>query len=215
MNTFSTITLCDRICPAVRALTLLGTVVFLLCTSPAMAEGSRGSSAQSRGHDGVEGWRLGGDHGRGGYDIYRREHDGWRRIPGSGIQLGGQPDSPWLINSQYEIYRWTGNGWQRVRGSAIDVADGWVIGTDRRSGGYGIYRWNGRQFQRMPGAAVEIGGSYEQPWVINDRGERLEWTGRDWRKIRSRASHNTSSRWTRAPAFHYRDSAAAGPWAGE
>lgn len=78
-----------------------------------------------------------------------------------------------------------------MQGYANAVADGWVIGTDRRSGGYGIYRWNGDSFDRMPGGAVEIGGSYERPWVINNRGERFEWAGRDWREVRSyRSQHN-------------------------
>lgn len=74
--------------------------------------------------------------------------------------------------------------WQRAPGAAVDVGDGWVIGTDRRSGGFGIYRWNGRDWQRMPGAAVEIGGSYREPWVVNDRGERFQWSGSNWRQVR-------------------------------
>ena len=34
----------------------------------------------------------------------------------------------------------------------------------------------------MPGAGVEIGGSYSNPWVINNRGERFSWTGNGWRE---------------------------------
>ena len=97
--------------------------------------------------------------------------------------------SEWRLGNHNQIFRRTDRGWQRVQGSAIAVADGWVIGTDRRSGGYGIYRWNGRSFDRMPGAAVDIGGSYQRPWVSNNRGERFEWTGRDWREVRSYGSH--------------------------
>ena len=44
-------------------------------------------------------WRLGGDRGSRGYEIYHRDGRGWRRVPGS----------------------------------ALDIGDGWVIGTDRRS----------------------------------------------------------------------------------
>ena len=65
-------------------------------------------------------------------------------------------------------------------GSATAVGDGWVIGTDRRGGGYGIYRWSGRGWNRVAGGAVDIGGSYEQPWVINNRGEQFYWNGYDW-----------------------------------
>lgn len=92
--------------------------------------------------------------------------------------------SEWRLGERYQIFHRTDRGWHRVQGSAIAVGDGWVIGTDRRDGGYGIYRWNGYRFERMPGAAVEIGGSYERPWVVNNRGERFEWTGRGWREIR-------------------------------
>lgn len=107
------------------------------------------------------------------------DRDDWRG--------GGR--SEWRIGDHNQIYHRTDRGWQRVQGSAIDVGDGWVIGTDRRNGGYGIYRWNGRRFDRMPGGAVEIGGSYERPWVINNRGERFEWTGHDWREVRGGRSN--------------------------
>ena len=104
---------------------------------------------------------------------------------GARDRFGG---SQWRLGSHNQIFLRTERGWQRVQGSAIAIADGWVIGTDRRDGGYGIYRWNGRSFNRMPGAAVDIGGSYERPWVINNRGEQFEWTGRDWREVRSYSS---------------------------
>jgi hypothetical protein len=70
--------------------------------------------------------------------------------------------------------------WRRAPGSAREVADGWVIGTDRRNGGYSIYRWDGRKWHRMPGSGVRIGGGYYNPWVINDRGERFSWNGYGW-----------------------------------
>lgn len=94
-------------------------------------------------------------------------------------------NNAWRLGEHNQIYHRTDRGWRRVQGSAIDVADGWVIGTDRRSGGYGVYRWNGYRFERMPGGGVEIGGTYEHPWVINNRGERFEWNGRDWREVRA------------------------------
>lgn len=108
------------------------------------------------------------------------------------VQADGPRDrsggGEWRLGNHNQIFHRTDRGWQRVPGSAIDVGDGWVIGTDRRNGGFGIYRWNGRRFDRMPGGAVEIGGSYERPWVINNRGERFEWTGRDWREVRGYGS---------------------------
>lgn len=72
----------------------------------------------------------------------------------------------------------------RMPGEALDVADGWVIGTDRRAGGFGIYRWNGRRWNRVSGGAVRIGGSYDRPWVINDRNRKYVWNGRGWNEVR-------------------------------
>ncbi len=116
----------------------------------------------------------------------------------SHVQAGGPRDrfggGEWRLGNHNQIFYRTDRGWQRVQGTAIDVADGWVIGTDRRNGGFGIYRWNGRRFDRMPGGAVDIGGSYECPWVVNNRGERFEWTGRDWREVRSFGSGRGDSR---------------------
>ncbi len=100
----------------------------------------------------------------------------------------GYDRADWRLGPHNQILMRTDRGWRRVPGSAIDVGDGWVIGTDRRPGGFGIYRWNGRQFDRVPGGAVEIGGSFQNPWVVNNRGERFEWTGRDWREVRGYGS---------------------------
>ncbi|MEZ5490250.1 MAG: hypothetical protein R3F50_08010 [Gammaproteobacteria bacterium] len=62
----------------------------------------------------VEGWRLGGAYRQGGYEIWRWTRGGWRRMPGRGVQLGGNPRNPWVINSQGERYHWTGGGWRQV-----------------------------------------------------------------------------------------------------
>ena len=98
--------------------------------------------------------------------VYRNS-DGWR--------LGER------VRDGYAIYRRGNRGWQRVPGSGIQVADGWVLGSRRESGGYAIYRWNGYGWDQAPGGAVRIGGSYNRPWVINDRGQRYVWNGYDWR----------------------------------
>lgn len=88
--------------------------------------------------------------------------------------------------------------WHRAPGSARVVADGWVIGTDRVDGGYGIYRWNGRNWQHMPGAAIRIGGTYANPWVVNDRGERFSWNGFDWREQGAYLERNNHEQAVRA-----------------
>ncbi len=96
----------------------------------------------------------------------------------------------WRLGEQYgrgyQIYYRSGrDDWRRAPGAALDMGDGWVIGTDRRNGGFGVYRWSGYSWQRMPGAGVDIGGSFSNPWIINDRGERFHWTGSGWREDRS------------------------------
>ena len=80
--------------------------------------------------------------------------------------------------------------WQIAPGTAVAIGAGWVLGTDRHRGGYGIYRWNGRGWSRMPGTAVRIGGSYQRPWVVNDRGVRFIWNGYDWQQERDSGRYN-------------------------
>lgn len=88
----------------------------------------------------------------------------------------------WRHGGRHDVYyRHPGErDWRRAPGSAVEVGDGWVIGTDRRNGGFSIYRWDGYRWHRMPGAGVRIGGSYYSPWVVNDRGERFSWNGYGW-----------------------------------
>ena len=85
-------------------------------------------------------------------------------------------------------------GWARAPGRATALGDGWVLCTDRHTGGYGIYRWSSYGWVRMPGAAVLIGGSYHQPWVINDRNIRYVWNGHDWREAGIANSNRFNSR---------------------
>jgi hypothetical protein len=123
-------------------------IIFLVCLlgmSFAVSADDRSRRDGFRGGETGQ-WRLGGDRGSRGYEIYHRDGRGWRRVPGS----------------------------------ALDIGDGWVIGTDRRGGGYGIYRWNGRRWDRVSGGAVEIGGTYNRPWIVNNRNERFVWNGYDW-----------------------------------
>lgn len=98
--------------------------------------------------------------------------------------IGNVNNLEWSLRGGYEIlYKVRGSKrWLTAPGSAIAVADGWVLGTDRHRGGYGIYRWNGWGWSRMPGEAVRIGGSYQQPWVINESGLRFVWNGYQWRE---------------------------------
>lgn len=98
-------------------------------------------------------------------------------------------------NDHYGIYHREGRAWRRMPGSATAVGDGWVIGTDRRRGGFGIYRWNGYDWNRVSGGAVRIGGTYEQPWVINNRGKQYFWNGYDWDEVRGGGRRVSNDRW--------------------
>lgn len=100
---------------------------------------------------------------------------------GDGWRLGER------VRDGYAIYH---RGY-RVPGAAIAIADGWVLGTKRESGGYAIYRWNGHSWDQAPGGAVKIGGTYRRPWVINNRGQRYIWNGYDW-DVDFRASRSNS-----------------------
>jgi hypothetical protein len=115
-------------------------------------------------------------------------------------------------NRGYEIlYRDSGRGrWRSAPGYAMAIGDGWVLGTDRHRGGYGIYRWSGRGWTRMPGSAVRIGGSYQQPWVINDLGIRFIWNGNDWREDRDNRDRESrgyrrDDHWDRDDDHDWRD----------
>jgi hypothetical protein len=158
--------------------TCVSLVLGLFAVSSAFAGDDR--FAYGAGAEQVSGWRLGPDRNRDGYSIYRNTRHGWQRVGGSAVQIGGSRSSPWVINSRNRIFYWNGRDWDRLPGSAIAIADGWALGANREHGGYGIYRWNGRGWDQAPGGAVAIGGSYDRPWVINDRNIRFVWNGYDW-----------------------------------
>ena len=79
--------------------------------------------------------------------------------------------------------------WRRVVGSARDIGVGsdgsvWVIGTDRRGGGYGIYRWNGSDWNRLEGGAVRIDVDPEgNPWIINSFDDIFHYVNGNWQQM--------------------------------
>ena len=167
--------------------TVFATTLFIVLVASLVAIPSVSADDGSFGYRGqgesVNGWRLGPARGRDGFLIYRSTRHGWTKVSGSAVQIGGSRANPWVVNSRNRIFYWNGHDWDRLPGSAIAVADGWVIGTNREHGGYGIYRWNGHRFEQAPGGAVAIGGSYDRPWVVNDRNERFIWNGYDWDRV--------------------------------
>ena len=120
--------------------------------------------------DVAEGWIISTDIEPGGYGIYRYQNGKWNKIPGGAVRIGGNYDAPWIADDTGKIYKWTGFGWDQVRGEARDVADGWIVSTNKVAGGYGIYRWSGISWEQSPGGAVAIGGKADDPWVVNEQG---------------------------------------------
>jgi hypothetical protein len=76
-------------------------------------------------------------------EIFRLEHDQWRRMPGKAKDIG--------IGADGTV---------------------WVIGIDTRAGGYGIYRFNGTGWDKVPGSGAQISvGPDGDPWVVNRDGD--------------------------------------------
>ncbi|MFT4862751.1 MAG: hypothetical protein ACI95C_001975 [Pseudohongiellaceae bacterium] len=64
-----------------------------------------------------------------------------------------------------------------------DGVSGWQLGPQRGRDGFIIYRQTRRGWQQVPGSAVLIGGSSENPWVINSHNRIFHWNGRDWDRL--------------------------------
>ncbi len=132
--------------------------------------------------DVANGWITGTNPVYGGYGIFRWDGSKWIQMPGGALRIGGSYNNPWVINIFQQIFRWDGLKWIQLPGTAQDVADGWVVGTDKASNGDGnhIYRWNGASWTPMPGAAVSIGGTYSSPWITDMKQRVFRWDGSAW-----------------------------------
>lgn len=138
--------------------------------------------------DTAEGWVIGTNVTEGGYGIYRWDGVDWQRMPGGAVRIGGTYGNPYVVNDRNEIYQWNGYNWHKFPGRALDVGEGWVIGMNAVEGGYGIYRWNGLHWQQMPGGAVRIGGTYSNPYVVNDHNVIYYWSNNTWLELPGLAS---------------------------
>lgn len=127
-----------------------------------------------------DGWAIGVDPVGGDYGVWRWTGGNWQRMPGHAVRIGGSSNQPLVVNSLGQIFRWNGANWDLLPGAATDVGDGWVIGTNRIGGDYGIWRWTNGSWQAMPGLAVRIGGTYNQPMVVNSQGQIFLWNGGGW-----------------------------------
>ena len=140
-------------------------------------------------------WYVGTDSRPYGHSIFRRSGDTWEQIPGEATRIAvGSHDHVAVVNSANQVFRWTGHGWEGLPGLAHDIGmapDGklWVIGTDRRKGGFGIYRWENNTWVNVPGGAVKIDvGPGNQALVTNDEGKIYRWSGTHWIEMPGHAS---------------------------
>lgn len=121
------------------------------------------------------------------FAIYRRNARGtWDEMPGYGIAIGGSYQFPFVLNSSQDIYAWTGAGWRHLPGKAHDIGSGWVVGTNHiNNGNFGIFRWNelAKRWDSMPGQGVRIGGSFQEPWIIDAQGRVYKWTGNLFKRM--------------------------------
>lgn len=94
-----------------------------------------------------------------------------------------------ISNNDYQLALATDFQWRRVLGSARDIGVGndgsvWVVGTDRRGGGYGIYHWNGSDWNRVEGGATRIDVDPQgNPWIINSSDDIFRYVAGNWQRM--------------------------------
>ena len=79
--------------------------------------------------------------------------------------------------------------WSQMPGEARDIGVGangsvWVIGKDKRGGGFGIHEWAGNRWYRVVGGATRIDVAPDgKPWVVNSSNKIYRWNGRAWQQM--------------------------------
>ncbi|WP_138466155.1 tectonin domain-containing protein [Poseidonocella sp. HB161398] len=139
-------------------------------------------------------WVVGNDPRPGGFGIYRWNGRVMEDRGGAGTGIAVGPDGlPWTVDDAGNIARLTPEGWRAVPGQARDIgigADGsvWIIGCDRREGGYGIYRREGGDWVDAGGAALRISVSPEgEPWVVTEQNFIFRRLGERWFQVQGGA----------------------------
>ena len=114
--------------------------------------------------------------------IFRKVRDGYRRMPGTAIDIGvGGDGSAWIIGQDNGVYRWTGRIWEpyMAEGVAISVdedGDPWIVNA---SGQILRYDSDSEQFIHMPGTARDVGAESSVWTIARDGGVReLQSNGR-------------------------------------
>jgi len=129
-------------------------------------------------------------------EIFKREGDNWRCMPGRANDIGiGGDGSVWIIGTNicgdggFGIWKWTGKDWMTFDGAAIKIdvdksGDPWVVNT------YGdIFKRENSSWKMIGGKAKDIGvGSDGSVFIIgtNPGGGGYgiwKWTGSGWNEI--------------------------------
>ena len=105
--------------------------------------------------------------------IYRKVRDGFRRVPGTALDLAvGGDGSAWIIGEDSGVYRWTGRMWDpyMITGVAISVdedGDPWIVNSSGQ-----ILRWDADsdRFVTMPGNAARDISAESSVWTIGRDG---------------------------------------------
>lgn len=105
--------------------------------------------------------------------IYRKVRDGFRRVPGTALDIAvGGDGSAWIIGDDGGVYRWTGRIWDpyMVTGVAISVdedGDPWIVNNSGQ-----ILRWDAdsERFVSMAGVAARDISAESSVWTIGRDG---------------------------------------------
>lgn len=146
--------------------------------------------------DATDGWVIGTAAAPGGYEIFRWDGNGWTKIPGGAVRIGGTYNSPWVVNDTGMVFRWNGLAWAPRPGVvASDVGDGFVVSTTPTAGGFEMFRWDSTGWVKLPGGGVRVGGTYKFPWVVNDLNQIFRWTAESTWKVLPGAGVDIADGW--------------------
>ncbi|MBD0426456.1 hypothetical protein [Aquisalinus flavus] len=168
------------------------------------------------------GWAMGTiPDAAGNFKVYRlTSSNQWENKPeyGAGTRIGGTAANPWAVVASGDVYYWNGSSWQPRGGiQAQDVGDGWAT---TKSGA--VARWNNAtsKWDIIPNAAaVRVGGTYDNPWTVNENGRVYRWVNNVQVEVKGLFASDVGDGWAlnrtekQRPGFTiHRYNASTGQW---
>jgi|GEM_PF-4158362 len=153
----------------------------------------------------ADGWIISKVPERTGFTIMRQPETieaAWVKIPGEAVRIGGSYEEPWVMQKSGGVFRYADGGWEPVPGkTAIDVGDGWIISNERLGKNFKIYRYNRttKAWDNISGRAVKIGGTYDNPWVVQANGGVYEYIN-GWQHRPGITASDVGQGWAVAPS---------------